>query len=178
MALRRNIYSPSYYNSTSSAYDYDYDRREIYEGEDKRKANSIKLKREALAEKKAGRAHGLKLICALMFVFSGCIVTMASYAAVDGQRVSNNALKTELSTLKNQNSELQAKIADETDLTYIEQEARGRLGMTEPQPYQLVYISVPQQSYTVQYEAGSEEQEEGFGPDEFVNTLKDILNIE
>ena len=34
-----------------------------------------------------------------------------------------------------------------------------RLGMAEPQPYQIVYIDVPKQSYTVQHADDEAEQE-------------------
>jgi len=45
-------------------------------------------------------------------------------------------------------------------LEYIKQEAMKRLGMAEPQTYQIVYIDVPKQSYTVQYAADENEKEE------------------
>ena len=39
------------------------------------------------------------------------------------------------------------------DMDYIRTEATERLGMSEPQSYQVVYIDVPKQSYTVQHNA-------------------------
>ena len=38
-------------------------------------------------------------------------------------------------------------------MDYIRTEATERLGMSEPQSYQVVYIDVPKQSYTVQHNA-------------------------
>lgn len=63
-------------------------------------------------------------------------------------------------------------------MAYIEQEAKTRLGMIEPQAYQIVYIDVPKQSYTVQYEAQAEEKEKGFGIGKFLDVIKSVINLE
>ena len=181
MARKRNIYSSrNYYNNSSSAYDYDYDMHEFYENEDRKRERerALKLKREAVEVKKLSRSQSIKLLFSVLLVFAGSFAIMLSSAAVDSQRVSNNALKNELSEIKNQNAVLQAKISNEADLNYIEKEAKTRLGMTEPQDYQIVYINVPKQSYTVQYDTEEENDESGFGPSKFIDTLKDILNID
>ena len=94
-------------------------------------------------------------------------------------RVNNNILKTELSELKNENLNLMSEMTDNTDLVYIEQEAKTRLGMVEPQSYQLKYIDVPKQSYTVQYAAADIEKiDDGFGITSFLGILKDIITFD
>ena len=178
MAKRyKNSYLPSYYNTSSNAYDFD---REIYERENERqKAEEQKrIQRQAESVKRKSFIHRAKFTVAIFFVFAGCIVTMASNATVDRQRVINNNLKDELASLKTENTNLQSKINDNTDLAYIEQEAKTRLGMIEPQAYQIVYIDVPKQSYTVQYEAQAEEKEEGFGIGKFLDVIKSVINLE
>ena len=100
---------------------------------------------------------------------------MVTNAEVDRQRVENNKLRDELSQLKNENLNLQSEITDNTDLAYIEKEAKTRLSMTEPQPYQIVYIDVPKQSYTVQYSAQEKKAESSFGLKTAFSTLKDVL---
>jgi len=72
---------------------------------------------------------------------------------------------------------LTSKINDNTDLEYIEKEAKTRLNMTEPQPYQIVYIDVPKQSYTVQYEAEEEKNDDNFGLNSFFSVIKEIFEI-
>ena len=164
MAKRyKNSYLPSYYNTSSNAYDFD---REIYERENERqKAEEQKrFQRQAESVKRKSFIHRAKFTVAIFFVFAGCIV--------------NNNLKDQLANLKNENTNLQSKINDNTDLAYIEQEAKTRLGMIEPQAYQIVYIDVPKQSYTVQYEAQAEEKEEGFGISKFLDVIKSVINLE
>ena len=115
MAKRyKNSYLPSYYNTSSNAYDFD---REIYERENERqKAEEQKrFQRQAESVKRKSFIHRAKFTVAIFFVFAGCIVTMASNATVDRQRVINNNLKDELANLKNENTNLQSKINDNTD---------------------------------------------------------------
>ena len=49
--------------------------------------------------------------------------------------------------------------------------------MTETQPYQIVYIDVPKQSYTVQYEAEEEKNDDNFGLNSFFSVIKEIFEI-
>ncbi len=177
MAKRyKDLYLPSYYNTSSNAYDFD---REIYERENERQRaeEQKRLERQAESVKRKSFVHRAKFTIAIFFVFAGCIVTMASNAAVDRQRVVNNDLKDQLAQLKNENINLQSKINDNTDLAYIEQAAKTRLGMSEPQPYQIIYIDVPKQSYTVQYEAETEQEKEGFGISKFFDVMKSVINL-
>ena len=60
-------------------------------------------------------------------------------------------LKEELSVLQNENTVLSSEISDTINLDYIEDRAVNELGMSEPQSYQIKTISVPEQSYTLQY---------------------------
>ncbi len=89
---------------------------------------------------------------------------MSSVAAVSRQRVTNQDLNAQIIALKSQNHTIETELAEKIDLEYIEEQATTRLGMAEPQPYQIMYISVPKESYTVQYDVASapEEEEEGF----------------
>ena len=55
---------------------------------------------------------------------------------------------------------LASEISDTINLDYIEERAVNELGMTEPQGYQIKTISVPEQSYTVQYSESESEMPE------------------
>lgn len=169
----RNNYSN--YNSSSAAYAYQVDASSaqpilddpiLTEQEYIRETKKIEIKRaravEAAIDKRERLVHRLKLSIAMLGVFSGCFVTMASYASVARQRIENAKLNDELIGIQNENVSLQAEISDKVDLAYIESEAVNRLGMAEPQPYQIVYIDVPKQSYTVQYGAVESEEENKF----------------
>ena len=69
-------------------------------------------------------------------------------------------LKEELNTIQNENIVLASEISDTINLDYIEERAVNDLGMTEPQEYQIKTISVPEQSYTVQYNESKNEMPE------------------
>ncbi len=85
---------------------------------------------------------------------------MGATVIVKNQEVQIREKKDELATLKSQNAILEAELAEQVDLEYIKQEAINRLGMAEPQPYQIVYIDVPKDSYTIQYAADEVVEEE------------------
>ena len=163
---RTRSYKKGYtnYNYSSSAYAYEPASLPYFKEEQKRlaeeKARKDKLLATAVNKKTA--AHKLKLTIAVLIVFAGCFVIMASSAAVARQRIANSKLKDELVALKSENTTLQAEISDSVDLDYIKKEATERLGMTEPQPYQIIYIDVPKQSYNVQYSNSEVQEDDGF----------------
>ncbi|WP_455959651.1 FtsB family cell division protein [Anaerotignum lactatifermentans] len=96
----------------------------------------------------------------MLLIFAGCIAFMGATVIVKNQEVQIREKKDELATLKSQNAILEAELAEQVDLEYIKQEAINRLGMAEPQPYQIVYIDVPKDSYTIQYAADEVVEEE------------------
>ncbi|OUQ59926.1 hypothetical protein B5E58_02225 [Tyzzerella sp. An114] len=140
------------YNTTSVAYEtvppYYPDNNE-----DRQKKRERLLKeKEARAERIRNRIISFKFAVAVVFVFGCCILTMSSYARVVEKREQINNLKSELSVLQSENNALSAEIAEQTNLEVIEKEAIERLGMSKPQQYQTVYIDVPEQGYTIQYD--------------------------
>lgn len=182
----RTSYNQNSYNASSEAYAYEieelptqpiYDDSALKEQYFIRKANEIKAneieaKRANAIEKRERLVHRVKLSVAVLGVFSGCLVTMASYALVAEQRVENSKLNDQLISIQNENASLQAEISDKIDLEYIESEAVNRLGMAEPQPYQIMYIDVPKQSYTVQYGKDESEKEDKFSFASIVSLFK------
>ena len=74
-----------------------------------------------------------------LVLFVGCLAFMGMHVLVDNAEVSLRRQKAELT--------------EQLDMDYIRTEATERLGMSEPQSYQVVYIDVPKQSYTVQHNA-------------------------
>ncbi|HCT64854.1 MAG TPA: hypothetical protein DIC60_06270 [Lachnospiraceae bacterium] len=182
---RKYMYNHNSYNSTSAAYAYqtealpfepNFDNSILTEGYDRHKARAAAIKKakpaETAIEKRERIIHRAKLSFAVLGVFLGCFVTMASYAVVVQQRVENMKFNDQLITIQNENTSLQAEISDKVDLAYIEEEAVNRLGMAEPQPYQIVYIDVPKQSYTVQYGADESEQKDKFSLASIVSLFK------
>lgn len=108
--------------------------------------------RTTRAEARERRASSIRMIGAILVLFAGCILFMGMHVAVENLEVSIRKQKSELSDLKASNAILEAELTEQLDLDYIKQEAMERLGMAEPQAYQIIYIDVPKQSYTIQYE--------------------------
>ena len=129
-----------------------------------------KKKRRVLNEKRILTVQKLKLILSVGVIFVGCITTMVVYAQISQQRVNLSNLKNELLLLQEENNSIKADIADTINLDYVAKEAKERLGMSEPQPYQIIYIDVPKQSYTLQYDNEEEDKQQDF-------SITNILNI-
>lgn len=84
---------------------------------------------------------------------------MGMHVLVANEEISLRKQKSELADLKAGNAILEAELTEKLDMDFIKEEAIKRLGMAEPQPYQIVYIDVPKQSYTVQHADDEAEQE-------------------
>lgn len=141
----------SYYNNSNVAYDVE----PVYSPKEKERpaANpNARPSKNDRAEKDSRIYHRIKLFCAVTFIFGCCILTMISFASVTEQKVKLTQMRNELTTLQSENNSLQAEITENIDLAKVETEATTRLGMSEPQSFQVVYIDVPSQSYTVQYD--------------------------
>ena len=148
--MHRHQQSPS---STYGNLAYDLERQES--PYDKNKQRQTKRKPIINGHEKAAiRDHryvAFKYVLVVIVVFVGAIISMASYVKVDNINMEIRRQKSELDNLKQTNAILAAEITEQLDLDYIKEEAVTRLGMAEPQQYQIVYIDVPKQSYTVQY---------------------------
>lgn len=151
----------SYYTYGNVAYELqpDYTPYRVREEEEERRKEAARL---AKAEAKERRISSVKMIGVALILFIGCIAFMGMNVMVDQAEVSLRKEKSKLEDLKSSNAILQAEMTEQLDMDYIKQEATERLGMHEPQPYQVVYINVPKQSYTVQYEETESKTESSF----------------
>ena len=148
----RNMNAGSYYTYGNVAYELqpDYSPYRIREEDEERRKAEARL---AQAEAREDRIVSVKMIAVALILFVGCIAFMGMNVLVDNAEVSLRKQKNELDNLKAANAILEAEMAEQLDMDYIKEEATGRLGMSEPQAYQVVYIDVPKQSYTVQHQA-------------------------
>ena len=149
------------YNYGSAAYEIDFERRK--REEQRRELDEERRKKLAAREKSERRLNILRsaqLIAASGIFFFGCVLTITAVSSVMEMRYNITELKEELSTIQNENIVLASEISDTINLDYIEERAVNELGMTEPQGYQIKTISVPEQSYTVQYSESENEMPE------------------
>lgn len=152
-------YRGSYYTYGNVAHELEPDYRPYYEDEERQQRRKEAQRQEA-AERRENRVHAWKVCFVVLILFAGCIAFMGMHVMVANVEVQVRQQKSDLTDLKAQNAILEAELAEQVDLDYIKQEAISRLGMTEPQSYQIVYIDVPKQSYTIQYASDTAETEE------------------
>ena len=149
---RRSYNSYGSYNYGTAAYEYDLEKRR--QEEQRKELEERRRKKIAALEKSERKANifkGIRLVAAAGVFFFGCVVTITAVSSVAEMRYQISSLKNELSTIQNENIVLASEISDTINLDYIENRAVNELGMSEPQSYQIKTISVPEQSYTVQY---------------------------
>lgn len=152
-------YKGSYYTYGNVAYDLD---EYTAVRENKKKEN--RPRERHIAEHRENRIQTMRVLMAVFILFAGCIVFMGMHVMVVNADVGIRKQQDKLAELKAQTANLEAELAEQVDLDYIKQQATERLGMTKPQPYQIEYIDVPKESYTVQYEADdTEEKKSGLG---------------
>ena len=142
----------SYYTYGNVAYELqpDYSPYRFREAEEERRKEEA---RQEKAEARENRVSSIKMIGVALVLFVGCLAFMGMHVLVDNAEVSLRRQKAELESLKSSNAILEAELTEQLDMDYIRTEATERLGMSEPQSYQVVYIDVPKQSYTVQHNA-------------------------
>lgn len=148
---RNRMDTGSYYTYGNVAYELqpDYSPYRFREEEERRREEEHLAKQEA----RESRIVSVKMIAMAVVLFVGCIAFMGMNVMVDHAEVSLRQQKNELENLRSANAILEAEMAEQLDMNYIKTEATERLGMSEPQSYQVVYIDVPKQSYTVQHNA-------------------------
>ena len=149
---RPRVNTGSYYTYGNVAYELqpDYSPYRVREEEEERRKEEARI---AKAEARENRISSAKMIGVALVLFIGCIAFMGMNVIVDNAEVSLRRQKSELENLKSANAILEAELTEQLDMDFIKTEATERLGMSEPQSYQVVYIDVPKQSYTVQHNA-------------------------
>ncbi len=166
-----NFKGSSYYAYGNVAYDVQPEYIPYYTDEEDEK-NRIAEEKAQKAENRESRITAFKLIIIMLLLFAGSIVFMGMNVRVANERVELRKEKNQLADLKASNAILEAELTEQIDLGYIKEQATTRLGMAEPQPYQIVYIDVPKQSYTVQYAADTTNEDNNSGFLKFKSRLK------
>ncbi|KXL53347.1 cell division protein FtsL [Anaerotignum neopropionicum] len=177
MAVKRNntiqnsYRGSSYYTYGNVAFDVQPEYTPYYIDEEAKKKRIAEEKLQK-AEIRESRVTALKLIAIIVVLFAGSIAFMGMHVKVAQENFALREQKSQLADLQASNNILEAELTEQIDLDYIKEQAATRLGMAEPQPYQIVYIDVPKQSYTIQYAADTTDEEKNTGFLKFKNWLK------
>lgn len=113
---------------------YGYDYKPYYEEE---------------KSKKPKRNKKLKNLMLIFFIGSLSITLLFRYALIYQKSVALSKMELKVSEIENQNQQLKVKIASLSDLQKIEDVAKNKLGMVEPEKGQIVYINVGKTNKTM-----------------------------
>lgn len=173
----RKNYNNAYYNSTSVAYDY-VGERIYYEP---RRKNNIekkkKLKRNKIRVVNEKTVHSFRVYFTAFAVFAFAIFIIGTNAFVTEQKSQISQLKEELKQIEEDNTYIQTELTKNIDLKEVEKQASVKLGMQKPAQYQIVYIDVPEQSYTVKHETAVNETVNGENSG-LMGAVKNFLRID
>lgn len=141
-----------YYNNSSEAFEiYTYDEEEYLSR--RKKAKRIKqIKEEERVPVSIFKVITMSVVITVMAV--GILSVNAANTRRQGEIVK---MREQLEALNENNGYLEAKLNETVDLKRIEELAQSRLGMSKPKSYQIKYINVQRESYTVQY--GTEKED-------------------
>lgn len=96
--------------------------------------------------------YKFKLLFMVCILFLGCMTLLVSYANLSHEYSKIDSLEKQLKEIKNKNTIVTDQIVNNSNLEEIYQRATEELGMVEPTPDQVKYVSVSNASYTQQYE--------------------------
>ncbi|MCD7778964.1 MAG: septum formation initiator family protein [Clostridiales bacterium] len=150
----------SRYSSYSSPYNYGSTARAYTALPDKSKSRENEESVETIRIDEYGRVHRVALI-GIMILMAVLAITFLCLYGYNYQLSSDiSSLQSELNELKEDNYYLENEFDNNLNLDYIEDIAINKLGMQKPSSYQIKYINVPKQSYTILYD--TDEEQGGF----------------
>ena len=133
---RNRMNTGSYYTYGNVAYELqpEYNPYRFREEEEERRKAEERLAKE---EARENRVSSVKMLGVALVLFVGCLAFMGMNVLVDNAEVSLRRQKNELENLKSANAILEAELTEQLDMDFIRTEATERLGMSEPQSYQV-----------------------------------------
>lgn len=163
----RSPYSSYNYGSTARAY--------TQRTTEKREKESEGLNMVRVDEYSS--AHRIALITVMLLMAVLAITFLCLYGYNYKLSTEIASLQSELNELKEDNYYLESEFDNNLNLDYIEEVAINKLGMQKPSSYQIKYINVPKQSYTILYD--TESQSDGFlsylKKGDFKGAIKELL---
>lgn len=139
-----NLYRNNQYQYGSAARNY-YTAPPLPQREDEKRP-------KAVPQKANDFAFVFKLFLCAAVLFSSIFVYVSMYASLNMKQSELKQLKNEIREAKSSVNEIKSVIATKLNLEHIQEVASTQLHMREPLPHQVVYIDLPENSYTVYQE--------------------------
>lgn len=169
----------AYYTHGGAAYDIEPIEEEYAPPKKQvKKQKKIKKKPSPTMQVRANRVYSIKVALVLGIFFCGTLAFMWTSALATSQRVETQKYKDKLADLKSENALLAIDVSEQMDLDTVKKIATEKLGMVEPQPYQIQYIDVPEQSYTLHYNDETEQPKEQNEENTLVRTIVGLFKKE
>ena len=110
-------------------------------------------KHKAAPAPKVDIAFGVQVTLCGMVLFACSMIYIHSYSSLRARQNELNTLKTQKIAIANQITNVQAQMTKKLDLETIKKRAEKELGMQKPYAYQVVYLDLPEDSYTTYHES-------------------------
>ena len=104
---------------------------------------------KAKRKQKSNNRAKVNLILGILVVFSLIFLIIYRYALITELNYNIDKSNKSYSEIKNENSILKVDIEKDTDLNKIKQIAEEKLGMHKPDKFQLIYVNVPKNDYSI-----------------------------
>ncbi|MBP3887165.1 MAG: hypothetical protein J6F30_05885 [Cellulosilyticum sp.] len=111
-----------------------------------------KRKNKIAPRHKLDVAFGVQMSLCGVALFVASMIYVHNYSQLRSKQSQLNTLKTEKITLANKITTIESEMTKKMDLDTIRERAINELGMQKPLAYQIVYIDLPEQSYTTYHE--------------------------
>ena len=97
-------------------------------------------------------AFGVQMTICGVVVFACSMLYVHGYSSLRAKQTKLNELKMEKIEVANQITSVETQMTQKLDLDHIRERATNELGMQNPLAYQIVYIDLPEKSYTTYHE--------------------------
>ena len=131
------------YNNSNLAYKLPY--QEEY---DNRFDIRVEPSRGLSKQRPFVKLYSIAFVALLAGVLLSSVIQYVTIHSIEA-KIQNT--KNEIKQVEDEIYNAEVKIAETLDVNYVKKIAVGKLGMVEPDDSQLMYISVPNEDYTVNY---------------------------
>lgn len=119
----------------------------------------------------------IKYVLVLLFISSLAGFTTYRYAKITEQNYIINQQIVEYNEIREENKNIEIDIKNSIDLNNIREVAKTKLGMQEPDRYQITYISIPRDDSTVVLDDESQSGENSGMLDILMGKIKSVSSF-
>lgn len=150
-------------------------KRNINKEVQKKQESKVKVQPRKISKEELNKK--IKFVCYIAFGFAVLFTISYRNSIINEKFSEKEELKAELAEIQKVNEQLEVGIENELNLTNVEAIAKDKLGMSKLNNGQKVYISLPKKEYVEATSEGIKQSENQSVYKNFINKVKDLLNI-